>query len=87
MAKVVNEMMKALRDNDGKELKLLNAKLSMFDENILEDIGHALKKFSHFEDDIMLVLKVKDIYKAVENAISSCTSIGETIIRVYVKEV
>ncbi len=87
MAKTVNEMMKALRDSDGKELKHLNSKLSMLDENILEDLGHALKKFSHFEGDVMLVLKVKDIYKAVENAISSCSAIGETIMRVYVKEV
>ena len=87
MAKTVNEMMKALRDRDGKELKHLNSKLGMLDENILEDLGHALKKFSHFEGDVMLVLKVKDIYKAVENAISSCSAIGETIMRVYVKEV
>jgi hypothetical protein len=87
MTRTLNDMMKALRDSDYKELKSFNNKLSILDENILEELGHALKKFSHFEGDIMLVMKVKDIYKAVENAISSCSAVGEAIMRVHVKEV
>ena len=87
MTRTLNDMMKELRDGDYKELKAFNNKLSILDENILEDLGHALKKFSHFEGDIMLVMKVKDIYKAVENAISSCSAVGEAIMRVHIKEV
>lgn len=88
MTKVLDDMMKAFSSNDYKSLKTLYAKLTALDENVIEDLGLALKKFSHFEEgDIMFIMKVKDIYKAIENAISTCTSVAESIMRIHVKEV
>lgn len=88
MTKVLDDMMKAFCAGKYKELKTLNMRLTALDENVLEDLGHALKKFSYFEDgDIMFIMKVKDIYKAIENAISTCTSVAESIMRIHVKEV
>ncbi|MFC4892779.1 DUF47 domain-containing protein [Pseudofrancisella aestuarii] len=87
MTRVLNEMIKALRDGDHKELKKLNVKINELDENVLEDLGHALKKFSDYEGDILLIMKIKDIYKAIESAIGNCSSAGESIMRVHVKEV
>lgn len=88
MTKVLDGMMKAFAKGDNKELKSLYVRLSTLDENVLEDLGHVLKKFSHYEEaDVIFIMKVKDIYKAIENAISTCTSIAEAIMRIHVKEV
>jgi uncharacterized protein Yka (UPF0111/DUF47 family) len=63
-------------------------KLTALDENVLEDLGLALKRFSDSkESDIMFIMKVKDIYEAIENAISTCTSVAESIMRIHVKEI
>ena len=57
-------------------------------KNILEDLAHALTKFSKADQhDVLFIMKVKDIYKAIESAISTCTSVSESIMRIYVKEV
>lgn len=88
MTKVLDDMMKAFVNGDHKELKNLYIRLTALDENILEELGHALKKFSHYEEgDVVFIMKVKDIYKAIESAISTCTSVAESIMRLYVKEV
>jgi len=88
MTKVLDDMMKAFSSKNYKTLKTLYIKLSTLDENVIEDLGLALKKFSDIkETDIMFIMKVKDIYKAIENAISTCTSVAESIMRVHVKEI
>ena len=88
MTKVLDDMMKAFAKGNKKDLKNLYIRLTALDENVLEDLAHVLKRFSHFEEgDIIFIMKVKDIYKAIENAISTCTSIAESIMRIYVKEV
>lgn len=88
MTKVLDDMMKAFVKGDNKELKSLYIRLSTLDENVLEDLAHALKKFSHYEEaDVIFIMKIKDIYKAIENAISTCTSVAESIMRIHVKEV
>lgn len=88
MTKVLDDMMKAFTKGDKKDLKNLYIRLTALDENVLEDLAHALKRFSHFEEgDVIFIMKVKDIYKAIENAISTCTSIAESIMRIHVKEV
>ncbi|MDE4959500.1 PhoU family transcriptional regulator, partial [Francisella tularensis subsp. holarctica] len=64
----------------------LYIRLTALDENVLVELGHALKKFYHYEEgDVIFIMKVKDIYKAIENEISTCTSVAESIIRLYVK--
>ncbi|AJC48327.1 DUF47 family protein [Allofrancisella guangzhouensis] len=88
MTKVLDDMMKAFSKGDYKTLKSLYTRITVLDENVLEDLGYALKKFSHFEEgDIIFIMKVKDIYKTIENAISTCTAVAESIMRIYVKEV
>ncbi|MED7787935.1 PhoU family transcriptional regulator [Francisella sp. 19X1-34] len=88
MTKVLDDMMKAFTKGEKKDLKSLYIRLTALDENVLEDLAHALKRFSHFEEgDVIFIMKVKDIYKAIENAISTCTSIAESIMRIHVKEV
>ena len=88
MTKVLDDMMKAFCSKNYKALKTMYMKLTVLDENILEDLAHALKKLSDAkESDIMFIMKVKDIYKAIENAISTCTSVAESIMRIHVKEI
>lgn len=88
MTKVLDDMMKAFSAGEYKQLKTLYARLTILDENVLEDLAHALKKFGNLEgQDVMFIMKVKDIYKAIEGAIVSCTTIAESIMRIYVKEV
>lgn len=88
MTKVLDDMMKAFTSGRYKELKSLYIRLSTLDENVLEELAHALTKFSHTDHcDVIFILKVKDIHNAIESAISTCTSIAESIMRIYVKEV
>ncbi|MFT4693686.1 MAG: hypothetical protein ACI8TE_000577 [Francisella sp.] len=88
MTKVLDDMMKAFSTKNHKALKTMYIKLITLDENVLEDLGLALKKFSDSkESDIMFIMKVRDIYKAIENAISTCTSVAESIMRIHVKEI
>ena len=87
MTKVVSDMIKALKTNNHKELKSLNNQLNELDENVLDNLAYALKKLSKLEENVLLIMKIKDIYKAIENSISSCITISESIMRVHVKEV
>jgi uncharacterized protein Yka (UPF0111/DUF47 family) len=88
MTKVLDDMMKAFSAGNYKEMKTLNIRLTTLDENILEDLAHALTKFSNVDQcDVLFIMKIKDIYKAIESAISTCTSVSESIMRIYVKEV
>lgn len=88
MTKVLDDMMKSFVKGDNKEMKNLYMRLTVLDEDVLEELGHALKKFSHRQEaDVLLIMKVKDIYKAIESAISTCTSVAESVMRIYVKEV
>ena len=88
MTKVLDDMMKAFSTKNHKALKTMYIKLTTLDENVLEDLGLALKKFSDSkESDIMFIMKVRDIYKAIENSISTCTSVAESIMRIHVKEI
>lgn len=88
MTKVLDDMMKAFSTKNHKALKTMYMKLITLDENVLEDLGLALKKFSDSkESDIMFIMKVRDIYKAIENSISTCTSVAESIMRIHVKEI
>jgi len=88
MTKVLDDMMKAFSTKNHKALKTMYIKLITLDENVLEDLGLALKKFSDSkESDIMFIMKVRDIYKAIENSISTCTSVAESIMRIHVKEI
>jgi len=81
-------MMKAFSNSEFKELKSLYIRLSALDEDVLEDLGRALDTFSKSNlDEVMLIIKVKDIYKSLENAVSGCTTVAETIMRVHVKEI
>ncbi|MDE4974144.1 PhoU family transcriptional regulator, partial [Francisella tularensis subsp. holarctica] len=62
MTKVLDDMMKAFVNGDNKELKNLYIRLTALDEIVLEELGHALKKFSNYEEgDVIFIMKVKDI--------------------------
>ena len=88
MTKVLDGMMKAFSSDNYKELKNLYIRLIALDENILEEISYALKKASKSKDaDALFLMKVKDVYKGIESAITTCTSVAESIMRVYVKQV
>jgi hypothetical protein len=80
--------MKAFSSNNYKALKTMYIRLTTLDEDVLEDLAYALKKFSDYEEnDIMFIMKIKDIYKAIESAIYTCTSVAESIMRIHVKEI
>ena len=88
MTKVLDGMIKAFSSDNYKELKNLYIRLIALDENILEEISYALKKASKSKDaDALFLMKVKDVYKGIESAITTCTSVAESIMRVYVKQV
>ncbi len=88
MTKVLDDMMKAFSTKNYKSLKTMYIKLTALDENVIEDLAHALKRFSDTkESDVMFIMKVKDIYKAIENSISTCTAVAESIMRIHIKEI
>ena len=80
-------LMVAFKDNDENKIKFENQKVIELDENVLEDLGYTLKKIQSNHYDMLIMIKLKEVYKAIESAIETSTTLCDSVMRIYVKEI
>jgi len=81
------KMTKALSKGDSSEIRAISHRIDSLDDNVIEELGMSLKRLSKFECNVITIMKLKDIYKAIETSINTSTAISETIMRVSVEEI
>lgn len=87
ITKTMIEMMMALKANDFKKIEILSQKADELDENVIEDLGHALREISVAQYDMLTIIKLKEVYKAIEGAINTSATLCDTVMRISVKEI
>ncbi|WP_119344336.1 DUF47 domain-containing protein [Facilibium subflavum] len=87
ITKSLYHLMIAFKDKDEKKIKLESQKASELDENVVEDLGHALEKIKEAQYDTLTVIKLKEVYKAIESAVDTSATLCDSVMRIYVKEI
>lgn len=87
ITKTLIEMMVSLKSNDFKNIEVLSQKADELDENVIEDLGHALREISVAQYDMLTIIKLKEVYKAIEGAINTSATLCDTVMRISVKEI
>ena len=77
----------AFKDKDEHKIKLESQKVTELDENVVEDLGDALEKVQSNHYDMLTVIKLKEVYKAIESAVETSTTLCDSVMRIYVKEI
>lgn len=86
ITKVLVDIMVALKNGNYERISSNDQKTDEFDENAIEDLRHAMKEIFSANYDTMTVLKLKEIYKSIESAIDTSSSIADLVMQISVKE-
>jgi uncharacterized protein Yka (UPF0111/DUF47 family) len=86
ITKVLVEMMQALKDGNLQKISTGDQRADEFDENAIEDLRRAMKEMYSGNYDTMTILKLKEIYKNIENAIDTSVSIADLVMQITVKD-
>ena len=66
---------------------IVNNKADEMDDNVLDDLGHAMEEISKGNYDTLTIIKLKEIYKAVEVAIDTAANLCDLVTSVSVKAI
>lgn len=86
ITKVLVDIMQALKDGNYQRIRKDDQLTDEFDENGIEDLRRAMKEMYSGNYDAMTVLKLKEIYKSIENAIDTSVSIADLVMQISVKD-
>ncbi len=86
ITKVVVDIMKALKDGNYDRINNDEQLTDEFEENGVEDLRRAMKEMYSGNYDTMMILKLKEIYKSIENAIDTSASIADLVVQISVKD-
>ena len=86
ITKVVVDIMKALKDGNYDRISNDEQLTDEFEENGVEDLRRAMKEMYSGNYDTMMILKLKEIYKSIENAIDTSASIADLVMQISVKD-
>ena len=84
----LHNLMIAFKNKEEKIIEKESQKTVELDENIIEDLGQALKEIQvTLQYDMLTVIKLKEVYQAIESATEASVTLCDSIMRVYVKEI
>ena len=86
ITKVLVDIMKALKDGNYDRISNDEQLTDEFEENGVEDLRRAMKEMYSGNYDTMMLLKLKEIYKSIENAIDTSASIADLVMQISVKD-
>lgn len=88
MAKMAVEMISVLQEGKYSKISYSDDYLHYFDENELDDFRYAIKNiYNHNSADLLNILRVREVYMALESAIETNRNILELIMQIAVKAV
>ena len=86
ITKVLVDIMQALKDGNYDRISNDEQLTDEFEENCVEDLRRAMKEMYSGNYDTMMILKLKEIYKSIENAIDTSASIADLVMQISVKD-
>lgn len=86
ITKVLVDIMQALKDGNYQRISKDEQRSDEFDENAIEDLRRAMKEMYSGNYDTLTILKLKEIYKSIENAIDTSATIADLVMQISVKD-
>ena len=83
----LRQMMLHLKKNDFDSVRAESHTADELDEKVIEDLGHATRAISMAEYDTVTIIKLKEVYKAIESAIETSATLCDTTMSISVKAV
>lgn len=86
ITKVLVDIMVALKNGNYERISTDDQKTDDFDDSAIEDLRHAMKEMYSGNYDTMTILKLKEIYKSIENAIDTSANIADLVVQISIKD-
>lgn len=86
ITRVLVDIMVALKSGNYERISSDDQKTDEFDDSAIEDLRHAMKEMYSGNYDTMTILKLKEIYKSIENAIDTSANIADLVMQISVKD-
>ncbi|RTK98962.1 MAG: hypothetical protein EKK57_10565 [Proteobacteria bacterium] len=86
ITKVLVDIMIALKSGNYDRISSNDQKTDEFDDSAIDDLRHAMKEMYSGHYDTITVLKLKEIYKSIENAIDTSVNIADLVVQISVKD-
>ena len=86
ITRVLVDIMVALKTGNYERISSDDQKTDEFDDSAIEDLRHAMKEMYSGNYDTMTILKLKEIYKSIENAIDTSANIADLVMQISVKD-
>lgn len=86
ITKVVVDLMIALRNGRYELIANYDQVINEFDDSAIEDLRHAMKEMYSGNYDTIMILKLKEIYKSIENAIDTSVNVADLVMQISVKD-
>jgi uncharacterized protein Yka (UPF0111/DUF47 family) len=86
ITKVLVDIMIALKNGNYERISSDDQKTDEFDDSAVEDLRHAMKEMYSGNYDTITILKLKEIYKSIENAIDTSVNIADLVMQITVKD-
>ena len=80
-------LMIAFKSKDEQKIKMQDQKVAEFEEEVFEDLGRVLEQIKIQQYDALKVIKIKEVYKAIESVVDTSVTLCDGVMRVYVKEI
>lgn len=80
-------LMIAFKNKEEEKIKLESQQVTELDDHLVEDLSDALEKAQSNHYEMLTVIKLKEIYKAIEAAVETSTALCESVMCIYVKEI
>lgn len=86
ITKVVVDLMVALKSGRYELIANYDQIINEFDDSAIEDLRHAMKEMYSGNYDTIMILKLKEIYKSIENAIDTSVNVADLVMQISVKD-
>lgn len=86
ITKVVVDLMVALKNGRYELITDYDKVINEFDDSAIEDLRHAMKEMYSGNYDTIMILKLKEIYKSIENAIDTSVNVADLVMQISVKD-
>lgn len=86
ITQVLVDIMIALKNGNYDRISSDDQKTDEFDDSAIDDLRHAMKEMYSGDYDTITVLKLKEIYKSIENAIDTSVNIADLVVQISVKD-
>lgn len=86
ITKVVVDVMVALKNGRYELIANYDQIINELDDSAIEDLRHAMKEMYSGNYDTIMILKLKEIYKSIENAIDTSVNVADLVMQISVKD-